>query len=288
MLWFKLLKRAWSGWTNNRASALSASLAFYSLLSLVPLISLAVSLVAWFIGSKSAHQILTFRAREMFGNSVALTLSKTLQATGPPRTSLLTSLFGVGVLLVGGAGVAGELRSSLNLIWGVPTISVSWFEFLRNRSRELLLVVVLLFAVLGVSILGLLISAAGRVVTEVIPAPAFVILAGNFLFSLVVLFLLFLLIHRYVPEASILWRHALAGALCTTALFALGKELLATYIRGFMVGAVFGAGQSVIALLVWAWFSASVLYFGAEYARAWAQYDCSRHSPSPAQESRLT
>ena len=157
------------------------------------------------------------------------------------------------------------------MIWLVPSADdESWLETVLKRSRDLVLVFALCTVVLAISIISLVTAAAGEFVAVLLPAPEWLMTILNFSASWLLLFGLFFLIHRYVPDANVSRRQALIAALSTATLFAAGKELVAIYIGKSTVGSVFGPGRSVVILLLWAHFSATVLFLGAEFGRAYA------------------
>jgi len=267
----RMFSSAIAGWNQHRGSGMSASLAFYSLLSLAPLITVAMSLATWFLGSTSARWIFKSKVNGIFGSSVADVVDSVLSAGFPPRESAFAALLGLAVLLYGVTGVAEELRSSLNLIWRVaPDSEESFLETALKRSRDLLLVFALCTLVLAISIVSMVTAAAGEFVATLLPAPEWVLTIANFGASLLLLFGLFFLIHRYVPDAAVTKNQAIIAALCTSLFFAAGKELVAIYIGKSTVGSVFGPGRSVVILLLWANFSATVLFLGAEFGKAYA------------------
>jgi membrane protein len=270
MEFVRVVKSALAGWDRNRSGGMSASLAFYSLLSLVPLVTVAMSVATFLLGSASARWIASSRIRSLFGQTVSDVFDGIVNAGFSPGETAIAATLGLVVLLSGVSGVASELRSSLNLIWGVETASESVKDMIKNRSRAVLLVLALSILVLAVSIVSVVISAAGKFVASLLPAPEWALALANFGVSLALLFAIFVMIHRFVPDADVTWRQAVAAAACTAFLFTIGKEIVTIYIGKSTVGSVFGPGRSVIILLLWAQFSAAVLFFGAEFGRAYA------------------
>ena len=258
---------------------MSASLAFYSLLSLAPLITVAMSLASWSLGAKSVSWVFKSKIQNLFGESVAQVVDSILTTDFTPVDSVFSALFGSVVLLFGAVGVAGELRSSLNLIWNASSAEreESVFEMAIKRGRDLLLVLALCAVVLAISILSVITAAAGKFVSVLLPAPEWILTIGNFSASLLVLFVLFFLIHRYVPDASVTRRQGLVAALTTALLFAVGKEAVAIYIGKSTVGTIFGPGRTVVILLLWSYFSSIVLFLGAEFGHAWALAEWDAH-----------
>lgn len=277
MRFTRILKSVWAGWDRNRGSTLSASLSYYVLLSLVPLITVAMSLVTFLLGRNSSRYLLNERVEHIFGPNVAATVAEALEKTPSQGDSALAASLGFLVLLWGVGGIAGELRASLNLIWCHPVNEEAGFgDFIKGRLRSFLLVFALAVLVFILSTLGILISVTGKFVTGVLPAPEWVLSLANLGVSFVLLLVLFLLVHRYVPEAKVPWKAAIAGGFATALFFTIGKELMTLYIGKSTVGSMFGPGRSVIVLLLWAQFSSSVLFLGAEFARAYAAELASR------------
>ncbi|BDC49573.1 hypothetical protein F183_A18890 [Bryobacterales bacterium F-183] len=277
MRFTRILKSVWAGWDRNRGSTLSASLSYYALLSLVPLITVATSLVTFLLGRASSRYMVNERVQQIFGSSVAATVAEALEKAPSQGDSVLAAVLGFLFLLWGVGGVAGELRASLNLIWDHPIDpDAGFWDFVTARLRAFLLVFSLAVVVFVLSALGILIAATGKFVSGLLPASEWVLSLVNLGVSFVLLFLVFSLVHRYVPEALVPWKAALAGGFATALFFTLGKELMTMYIGKSTVGSMFGPGRSVIVLLLWAQFSSSVLFLGAEFARACAAEMASR------------
>ena len=264
-----VIRSAWAGWNRNRGSDMSASLAFFSLLSLVPLLTFSLTLAGWFLGNTSAERILTRQVGRDFGESVSQALRGTMTSGRTESGSALSAVTGVVLMLAGAAGVAGELRCSLNLIWGAPAARGGWLGMLQMRLRELALVLMLLLAVLAASAAGAATALAGETLAWLLHTSQKGLILGNAVFSLTVLMFLFLLVHKYVPDVDVSWRGAVAAAVCTVTLFTAGKELVVLYLQKSTVSSAFGPGQSVVALLLWAYFSSCVVFLGAEFGAAW-------------------
>ena len=267
----RVLKSVWAGWDRNRGGTMSASLSFYALLSLVPLITVAMSLVTFLLGVTSSRYLLNERIELIFGTSVAATVAEALEKTPSQGDSAVAAGLGLLVLLWSVGGVARELRASLNIVWGIEADEDDGYRaIVRSRVRSFLLVFAMSILVFALSALGILIAATGRFVSGLLPAPEWVLALGNAGVTFAILCILFMLIHRYVPDRKAPWGVALAGGVSTALFFTLGKELMTLYIGKSTVGSVFGPGRSVIVLLLWAQFSSSVLLLGAEFARAYS------------------
>jgi len=253
---------------------LSASLSFYTALSLAPLVLLVVGLAGLVIDRQQIAGQLAAQIEGLVGPA-GRQLVETILATTTPQGGTLATVIGLATLILGATAVFGELQTTLNLIWEVkpaPTGGV-WaglWAWLRQRFVSLAMV----FAIAFLLLVSLVISAALASVTTSFHG------AGQVLFgrvleiaiSLPVLTMLFALLFKYVPDAEIYWRDVWVGGGVSAVLFTLGKTAIGYYIGHASVGSAYGAAGSLVVLLVWVDYSSLILFFGAEFTQAWATY----------------
>jgi len=273
----ELLKSAASKWSYYNAPRLGAALAYYTLLSLAPLLILLVTICALVFNRATAESDLIADVGNLVGPSEAQTVKTFLDSAHHAATGLLATIIALVTLLFGASGVFVELRDSLNLIWNAPPQSSStWRNILMQRLISFVMIVGL-----GILLLAsLLLSTAVGVAKKFLTAKPFasslhfhVALLGEIgshVVSLVAMTVLFALIFKFVPAARIRWRDVAAGAVLTAVLFEFGKALLALYIATAGVGSAYGAAGSLIALVVWVYYSAQILFFGASLTRVYA------------------
>jgi membrane protein len=269
-LWHATL-RALQDWWNDNCLRLAASLAYYTALSLAPLVLLIVGVVGLVLDRQQVGAQLSLQLEGLIGPAGRELVTSILTATNPQGGTVAT-IIGLATLLIGATAVFGELQATLNLIWEVqpaPTNGV-WagiWALLRDRIFSLTLVLALAFLLL----VSLVISAALAGATALFHGPEQAVLSRilEIVVSLLVLTFVFALLYKYVPDAEIGWRDVWLGGLITAVLFTLGKTAIGFYLGQASVGSAYGAAGSLIALLVWVYYSALIMFFGAEFTHAW-------------------
>jgi membrane protein len=270
-LWHVTL-RASHDWWNDNCLRLAASLAYYTALSLAPLVLLIVGVIGLVLDRQQVGSQLSAQLEGLIGPAGRELVTSILAATSPQGGTLAT-LIGLGTLLIGATAVFGELQATLNLIWEVrpaPTHGV-WagiWAVLRERLFSLALVLALAFLLL----VSLVISAALAGAAAWLQGPEQALLSRllELAVSLLVLTFVFALLYMYVPDAEIGWRDVWLGGLITAVLFTLGKTAIGFYLGQASVGSAYGAAGSLVVLLVWVYYSALIMFFGAEFTHAWA------------------
>jgi membrane protein len=266
-LWH-ILTQTVIAWIDHEGPRLAASLSFYSLLSLAPLVILSITLASLAFGPSAAQDAVVNEVRSMMGEDGARAVQTVIAYGGTPRANNLASVLGILTLLIGASSVFGELQSALNKIWDaeqgggtgiVGMIKSRLFSFAMVLALGFLLLVSLLFSA------GL--AALGNYFSTRLSVPHWLLTAGNELFSFVAISFLIALILRYVPDVKPRWRGVAEGAVTTALLFTLGKALLGWYLGKAAVGSAYGAASSLIVVIVWVYYSAIVFYFGAEFTR---------------------
>jgi membrane protein len=270
-LWHVTL-RAVQDWWNDNCLRLAASLAYYTALSLAPLVLLIVGVVGLVLDRQQVATQLATQLEGLMGTAGRELVTSILAATSPQGGTLAT-IIGLVMLLIGATAVFGELQAALNLVWEVqpaPTNGVwagIWALF-RERIFSLTLVLALAFLLL----VSLVISAALAGATALFHGPEQAVLSRilEIVVSLLVLTFVFALLFKYVPDAEIGWRDVWLGGLITAVLFTLGKTAIGFYLGQASVGSAYGAAGSLVALLVWVYYSALIMFLGAEFTHAWA------------------
>ncbi len=267
-----LLRTTASKWSAYNAPRLGAALAYYTLLSIAPLLILIVAICGLVFNRTTAEQDLLRQVRDLAGYSGAETVRMLIGDARRGRTGVLATCIGIVTLLFGASGVFMELRNSLNTIWGAtPRESSMWRDMIWQRLVSFGMVLALGFLLLVSLILSAGLTIAEKFFTGVVPLHA--ALMGdvvNFIVSLIAIAALFALIFKYIPEVRIRWRDVGIGAVTTAILFSIGKTLLALYLGTVGVGSTYGAAGSLVALVVWVYYSAQIFFFGAIFTRVYA------------------
>ncbi len=246
-------------------------MAFYTLLSFAPLLMLATAVVSLVFGHEQAQNGIVDQARQMIGSRGADTVKLLLANAQKPSSGILASVIAFITLLFGASGVFTELRDALNIIWEAePKNEAGFMGMIKGRLFSFGMVLSVGFLLLVSLLLSAALAFIGKFVGQVIPVPAFVLEIGNFVVSFVVISFLFALMFKFVPAVHISWRSVRVGAVGAALLFTIGKLLLGLYLGKASVGSGYGAAGSLVAVIVWVYYSAQIFFFGAEFTRVYA------------------
>lgn len=274
--WAKRLKfiviESINAWIDHRASSKGAALAFYTLFSMIPILLLAIAIVGYFFGAEHAQSEITMRLRALIGHDSTQAILALLETTQDPATGLITTTLASILLLLTTTSVFAELKGSLDELWGLDKFRHSAFiEFLRTRLLAFTLVLVLALLLL----ISIIVSAALVLVEGYINwvwGSSIVLIATTSasLISFGVTASMFAVIFKTLPDTVLSWRDAWIGATFTALLFSLGKYGIGLYLGNSNVVASFGAAGSLVALLLWVYYSAQIFFLGAEFTRQYA------------------
>jgi membrane protein len=270
-MWSVAQSAMWDWWNDN-CMRLSASLAFYTALSLAPLVIIIVGIAGLITERQLVANQLEQQIDLLMGSS-SRQLVHTILATTEPQGGTLAAMIGIVTLVVGATAVFGELQAALNLVWEVKPKPINgvwanlWY-WLRQRVFSLAIVLAIAFLLL----VSLAVSAVLAVVAHYLQGPELTLLSRGLevAISILVITFLFALLFRYVPDAEIQWRDVWLGGLVSAVLFTVGKVGIGYYIGRASIGSAYGAAGSLIALLVWVYYSSLIVFFGAEFTHAWA------------------
>lgn len=270
---FLILKRAAANWWTDDAMLHGAALAFYAILSVAPLLVIAVVVAGAVVGEEAARGELEEQMRHIVGPRGAEAIQEILTHAGPPQGGTLATTLGIIVLIIGASGVVAQLQSSLNAIWNVRVKpSHSFWGFLQLRLISMGAVLgmgLLLLGLLGVN--TAMTSIGGYVGAENI---AWKSLSGgaDSLTSLMVVFALVAISFKFLPDVKVAWRAVALGAILTTLLLSLGKFAISRYLATAGITTVYGAAGSLVMLVLWIYYSAQILFFGAEFTQLYAAH----------------
>lgn len=259
---WKILAAAGNDWLRHHDARLGAALAYYSVFSLGPLLLIVVATAGLFFGGDAVREALTGQFRSLLGPTGSQAVEAMLKGASSPSSGLVSGIIGIVLLLVAAIGVVVQLKDALNTIWEVKepdSAGIRWY--LRTY----------LVSFAGILGLGFLL-ATSLVVSTVLSA--FSTWAGggeglfwqavNFLVSLAVLAALFAMLFKWFPDADVGWREAMTGGLATSLLFNIGKLAIGWYVGSQGFESTYGAAASIVVLLIWVYYSAQIVLFGAE------------------------
>ena len=277
----EIVKETASNWLDDKAPRLAASLALYTLMSLAPLLILAVSVAGLMFGEDAARGQIAHQLAGVLGDKGALAVQAILANAKTPSSGVLGTIVGLALALFGASGVFGELQGTLNTIWDVDSApGRGVWGFVRDRFFSFTLVLGVAFLLLVSLVVSAGLAAIGAYLSHLLPGGAVLWQVLNFLISLSVTTLLFAAIYKVVPDVTIRWRDVWIGSAVTAVLFSLGRFAIGLYVGRSTVASPFGAAGSVVALVVWVYYSAQILFFGAELTQVFARRHGSRIMPT--------
>jgi len=260
--YIELFKKTWTEFSNDKAQRLGAALAYYTLFSIAPLLLIAIAVAGLIFGRSQAQAQIVAQLRTLMGDAGAKAIAEMLANAAKPKSGTLAIIIGAVTLLFGAAGVFGNLKDALNTIWNVPEKkSGGIMTMLKERFLSFAMVLGTGFLLL----VSLVIDAALASLDKALWQPVQLIISFG------VITVLFAMIFRFLPDIHIEWREVWLGAAFTSLLFIIGKFALAFYIGKSAVGSSYGAAGSLVVLLVWIFWSANILFFGAEFTQVYAR-----------------
>ena len=273
-------------WREDNATRLAAALAYYTTFSLAPLLVLVIA-IAGLVGGREAAQSQTMaQVEDLLGADGREFVQGMIESASHTRTGQIATFIGAVTLLFGALGVFGELQNSLNTIWEVkPKPAKNWLDgikrFVIKRLLSFTMVLGIGFLLLASLILSAALSAMGEYIGNRWPLADFWLGLINFLISFIVITLLFAMIFKFLPEIKIAWKDVWLGAAVTSSLFSLGKFLIGLYLGRSEVGNTFGGAGSLAILLIWIYYSAQILFLGAEFTQVYANRYGSKIAADP-------
>lgn len=259
-------------WSADKAPRLGAALAYYTALSIAPLLLVVIAVAGLFFGDEAARGEIVGQIRSLVGTDGARAIEDILANSRRESSGIAATVVGMLTLLVGATGVFGQLQDALNTIWHVePKSGGGWRGYLANRFVSLSMVFGVGFLLLVSLVLSAGIAAASAALHGIGPGLAIVGHVADVVLSLAVVTALFAMIFKYLPNARIEWSEVWVGAFATAVLFVLGKLAVGLYLGHASIGSTFGAAGSFVVLLVWIYYTAQILLLGAEFTRVWAE-----------------
>lgn len=269
---WEVLKNAFSGFSDDKVTKLSGSLAYYTVFSMGPLLVLIISLCGLFLGREAVEGKIFGVLVGFVGQDTAASLQEIIKNASLGGKSNIAAIVGGITLLIGATSMFAEIQDSINGIWGLkPKPKRGWLKMLQNRFLSFSVIIslgFLLLVSLGVS--GVIDAISGRLQAAYPDVTVVVFYIINVLITLIVTTIIFAVIFKVLPDAQIKWRDVITGSLVTAVLFMIGKFGISIYVSQSKVGSTYGAAGSLVVLLVWVYYSSIILYFGAEFTKAYA------------------
>ena len=276
-----LFKNTATEWLEDKCPQLGAALAYFTVFSLAPLVVVLLAVFGFIFGSsETARDRITEQLQYFIDPSGIKVIRDIAAQAAKPQAGIMATIIGVIVALFGASGVFGALQEALNTIWGVkPKPGGGIWAFVRARFLSFAMVGGVCFLLLVSLTVEAILRGLNDYLKAVLPGGDILALALFLLFDISVIVLLFGFIFRYLPDAKIAWRDVWIGSVLTAVLFVLGKSVLAFYLGSGVAGSAYGAASSLITLLLWIYYSAQILLFGAEFTQVYANTYGSRVKP---------
>jgi len=262
-------KTAIHHWLSDRAPSMGAAIAYYTVFSMAPMLVLVISIAALAYGKKAAEGALFGELAGVIGADSASSVEAVLRSASNTKSGIIASAIGIGTILVSATAVFGELQSALNIIWKVkaPTELGVWY-FVKSRLLSLSVVFGAGLLLVVSLVVGAAVTAFGNYVEHVLPGLPGVLspVHAGITFAFAILF--FAMMFKVLPDTDVKWRDVWLAALTTALLFSLGKYVIGLYIGSSNVASAYGAAGALVIVLLWVYYSAQILLFGAEFAKA--------------------
>ena len=266
-----LLRATMSDWYEDRAQRIGAALAYYTIFALAPGLVIVMALAGLMLGPGAESQIIG-QFHELIGEQGATAIEATIRSARNETLGATGTALALVPLVFGLWGVFGELQDGLNTIWGVtPKPGRRMRDILKERFWSFAMVVGIGFVLLVSLVLSAWLAAVSTYVGNLLPAPAATLEALNFVISFVVITGSFALIFKLLPDVRIAWRDVWLGAAVTSLFFTVGKFLIGLYLGKSAVASAYGAAGSLVIIVVWVYYSAQILLFGAEFTKVWTK-----------------
>ncbi len=299
-----LASDTFDSWLNHNAPRLGASLAFYTLLSLAPLLIFLIAIAGAIYGRQAAERQLVWQMKDLLGYDGAEMVQTMLRGASKKSSGVTATVVGILALLYGASSVMAELRDALNTIWCVPQRSLtrvqSVLAIVKDRTKALGAITAVGFLLIVSLTASVALSAFSAHFGSFLPLPAWVLQCVDFLLTYVMIAIVFAVMYKYLPDLQVEWRDVILGAALTSLLFAIGKLLIGIYLGSAGIASTYGAAGSLVVLLVWVYYSAQIFFLGAEFTQTYAQRFGSRpcdrigkeivigDAPVPKPEARVT
>ena len=279
----RLLKVALAGWWNDRAMSLGASIAFFTVFSLAPMLLAAIAVAGLAFGREAAQGAIVGELGGLIGTNEASALETMIASAGNVGSGIVGTTIGIVTFLLLVTGAVVELQDDLNIVWKAkPPASYGVMSFVRTRLVSFALVLGIGFLLLVSLVIDTGLTAVGHYLEANFSGATIILRFLNNLVSFAVAAVLFAMIFKILPAVDITWKDVFTGALVTALLFTFGKFLIGYYLGKSNVASSYGAAASIITILLWIYYSSLILLFGAEFTKAYAE---SRGSLGPGHKT---
>ncbi len=269
---WEILKASFSGFSDDKVTKLGASLAYYTVFSMGPLMIVIISLCSIFLGREAVEGEIYQQLNGFVGKDTALQLQDIIKKAAVSGKTTMAATIGIVTLIIGATSVFAEIQDSINTIWGIRAKpKKGWLKMIQNRFLSFSVIVSLAFVLLvSLAVTSVIDGVSDRLQARFPDVTVIIFYVVNQLITFGVISLIFGVIFKVLPDAKIKWKDVRSGAMVTAILFMIGKFAISFYISQSDVGGTYGTAGSLVVLLLWAYYSSMILYFGAEFTKAYA------------------
>jgi membrane protein len=267
-----LLRQTLKEWNEDHVPRLAAALAYYTAFSLAPLLVVIIAVAGFIVSQDTVRQQILLQITNAMGPDAAKLVDELITNSLRPAEGTLSFVLGIITLLLGAIGVFGQFQEALNTIWGFEESkhNTGILGQLKDRILSFGMVLVVGFLLLVSLVVSTIVAAAGDYLVNRVPSAAFALQLVNFGASFAIIIVLFALIYKILPKVTLQWRDVWIGATITAFLFSIGKFLLGLYLGRSGVASAYGAAGSFVIILLWIYYSAQIVLFGAEFTQVYA------------------
>jgi len=279
---WSLARETMTSWSEDYASSMGAALAYYTMFSIAPLLLIVISVAGLFFGEQAARGEILDQLEGLMGIDGAKAVQALLASVNHPRAGIFATLFGFGALVIGATTVIGELQNALDRIWRAPRRrdEGSVAKWLRSRLLSLGMIMGIDFLLMVSLLASALLAGVQRWFGRYVDLGA-AASAVDFTLSFGFITVAFAMIYKLMPRVRVEWRDVGIGAVVTSLLFTIGKMAIGLYIGRSAVASTFGAAASLVAMVVWVYWSAQIFLLGAEFTWVYARRCGSLRIDSP-------
>lgn len=279
---FSILKASFNAFIDDKALKMSASLAYYTVFSMAPLLMILISAASLFYGKEAIQNKVFSELNGFLGNDAALKIQEILKEIALKSDSTVAIIIGVATLFLGATGVFIEIQDSINQIWRVKAKpKKGWKKLIINRILSFSMIISLGFLlIVSLIINGIILALSAKLTIYFPDMTIYVIEVVNASVTFIVIAALFGIIFKFLPDVEISWKDVRVGAIFTAVLFTIGRYLIGLYIEKVGPGTAYGAAGSLIIILVWVYYTSAILYFGAEFTQVYAECYGGKISPA--------
>lgn len=278
-----LIKDTVMAFIDDNALSRGASIAFFTVTSIAPVLFIVVAIAGLAFGEEAARGAIAAQLGGLMGQQSADMLQTAIKsASASKSTGILATIIGFATLLVTASGVFGEMQSSLNAIWKAQPKGSTVSQLIKARATSLGLVAALGFLLMVSLVISAGVSALGDFINAYLPFGKVILSVVNFIISFALVSVLFAAIYKILPDKPLQWRDVGVGAVATAFLFTVGKSLIGLYIGSSAVASTYGAAGALIVVLLWIYYSAVIFLLGAEFTKVYAASHGSAHGRAAA------